>query len=441
MNNPENVILQGNVLDVLKTLPDEFIDCIVTSPPYFNLRDYQTEGIIWDGDSVCEHDWVKHVKKPTGGKGSKTANVGANKNDDANMRSHDIISNFCNKCGAWKGSLGLEPTPDLFIKHLCDIFDEVKRVLKPTGTCWVNLGDSYGTGSGSGVREGKQATVRGIKNFKDWEDNGKAKIPGFEKSLLLIPERFALEMCGRGWILRNKIVWKKNNCMPASVTDRFTVDWEAIFFFTKNKQYFFEQQFEQAKDPEDNIRRLMKAQEYNKNEQGGNSNFNQENRNLEAVTERMNKGRNKRCVWEINTRPNSVAHFACFPPELPANCIKAGCPEQICNKCGQPRQKIYEDGEIIDERDPEQVLRAKNQEQLGQGGLRGGYVKREKIEKGHSDCGCNAGFHSGLVLDIFAGSGTTLDVARKLSMKYLGIELNKEYIEIINKRLAQGMLF
>ena len=161
-----NKILQGNTLTVLKTLPPEIINMCITSPPYWGLRDYGTDPQIWDagdeevfisyrGDkdfyrsektikTPCEHEWVEHIKKPNGGKGSKGANVGANKNDFANMRDHDVISNFCTKCNAWKGQLGQEPNFELFVKHLCDIFDEVKRVLKPTGTCFVNLGDTYG---------------------------------------------------------------------------------------------------------------------------------------------------------------------------------------------------------------------------------------------------------------------------------------------------------
>lgn len=144
-----NKIYHSDALNFLKRMPDDCIDCIVTSPPYWGLRDYGIEGIIWDGDKNCEHEWKVDIKKPLGGKGSKCANVGANKNDFSNMRDHNIVSNFCNKCGAWKGQLGLEPTFELYIKHLCDIFNEVQRVLKKTGTCWVVIGDTYMSSGGA----------------------------------------------------------------------------------------------------------------------------------------------------------------------------------------------------------------------------------------------------------------------------------------------------
>ena len=199
-----NKILQGNSLDVLKSLPDESVNCVITSPPYWALRDYGTDGLIWDGDKNCNHEWLEHRKKPTGGKGSKNANVGANKNDSANMRDHDVVSNFCNKCGAWKGSFGLEPTFELYIKHLCDIFDEVKRVLKKDGTCWVNIGDTYnslpaGNKKPSGFQQGR--SVEADKQTVQIQKTTKQTLP--EKCLLQIPSRFGIEMTNRGWILRN----------------------------------------------------------------------------------------------------------------------------------------------------------------------------------------------------------------------------------------------
>lgn len=161
-----NKIHQGEALAVLKTLPSESVDCVVTSPPYWALRDY----------GVTEQ-------------------------------------------------LGLESTPEAYIDRLCTIFDEVKRVLTKDGTCWVNLGDTYG-----GFKQGNTET-----NVK----NG-----GVEKSLCQIPSRFAIEMTNRGWILRNEIIWYKRNAMPQSATDRFTIDFEKMFFFTKSQKYFFKQQLE-----------------------------------------------------------------------------------------------------------------------------------------------------------------------------------------------------
>lgn len=301
-----NTILQGDSLEVLKTLPDESIDMVITSPPYWALRDYGTNDIVWDADKNCNHSWVKNIKKPSGGKGSKNANVGANKNDSANMRDHDVISNFCSNCTAWKGSFGLEPTFDLYIKHLCDIFDEVKRVLKKEGTCWVNIGDTY-AGSGRGPEGGISKETQA-------------------KSLIQIPSRFAIEMTNRGWILRNEIIWHKPNAMPSSVKDRFTVDFEKIFFFTKNKKYFFEQQKEPHAESSLKARGSKLNQTTNKgaSKSAVNVQLGDEARGKRFIPE---GGRNKRTVWKIPTKSFKEAHFAVYPPKLIETPIKAGCPE------------------------------------------------------------------------------------------------------------------
>ena len=250
MNLELNKIIEGDALAVLKTMPDESIDCVITSPPYWALRDY---GVA--------------------------------------------------------GQLGLEPTFQEYITKLCDIFDEVKRVLKKTGTCWVNLGDTYASGGGKAQ---EQSWVRNNGSTQGHPDNpSKAKLrSSMGKSLLQIPARFAIEMSDRGWILRNEIIWHKPNCMPASVTDRFTVDFEKVFFFVKSKKYFFNQQTEKATYTD---ARLNKG------------NIRYENRETNSgVT--VTEHRNKRCVWKIPTHAFKGAHFATFPEALINTMVKAGCP-------------------------------------------------------------------------------------------------------------------
>ena len=180
-----NHIYCGDCLELMKDIPDGSVDCCITSPPYWGLRDYGLEPVTWT-------DGTTH-------------------------------------------SLGLEPDFRLYIAHLIQIFDEVKRVLKPTGTCWVNLGDSYsGSGSpGGDFRNGKG----GDTYLRPYNRKG---LPA--KSLCQIPSRFSIAMSDAGWILRNEIVWWKRNCMPSSAKDRFTVDFEKVFFFTKQGRYWFEQQ-------------------------------------------------------------------------------------------------------------------------------------------------------------------------------------------------------
>jgi len=260
----KNQILLGDAKETLRRLPSESIDCVMTSPPYWALRDYRVDRQI-----------------------------------------------------------GLETTFQQYIEKLCEIFDEAKRVLKPAGTCWINMGDTYGTGSGSGVRTGKQATNRGTHYNCGWQEKGKAGVNGMEKCLLQIPARFAIAMCDRGWILRNEIIWHKPNAMPQSVKDRFTVDFEKLFFFVKSRTYSFEKQYDPYTKPLNRWSgtRLDATGKSKWDEGTGQKNY--RNRNMRPNI----SGRNKRCVWSINTRPQKDSHFATFPPALVEIPIRAGCPE------------------------------------------------------------------------------------------------------------------
>lgn len=311
-----NIII-GNCLDVLRTMPSDSIDCVVTSPPYWSLRDYQSEPAIWGGDAECEHDWHEHIESARGGVG-KNANVGANRDGVANNRGHPTVTQYCHKCGAWKGQLGLEPTPFEYIEHLLMIFDEVKRVLKPTGACWVNIGDTY-----NGAKNGKVST----------DTFHKETVEGIgKKSLVQIPSRFAIGMTDHGWILRNEIIWHKPNVMPQSMKDRFTVDFEKMYFFTKEPTYYFVQQKEQSAGSE----------------------------------------RNMRTTWSISTQASSEDHCAMFPQKLVEIPIMSTC------------------------------------------------------QKG------------GTVLDIFCGSGTTLEWCFMHNIEAIGIEINPKFKPIIEKRMRKG---
>lgn len=246
----EQKIVIANCLDHLKSMPDECVDVCVTSPPYWALRDYGSDPVIWGGRADCEHEWVEHRVPARGGE-SPNANVGANRDGEGNNRGHPTVTQYCSKCGAWKGQLGLEPSPLEYIDHLMMIFDEVKRVLKPTGACWVNLGDTYATVSGSAFQMDKKAIKR-VKDSIEPANELKKGLKGSvfrEKSLCQIPSRFAVAMTDHGWILRNECIWRKENPMPTSTRDRFTVDFEKFFFFVKSPKYYFKQQFESMKQP------------------------------------------------------------------------------------------------------------------------------------------------------------------------------------------------
>lgn len=255
-----NHMICGDALEILRTMPDESVDCAVTSPPYWALRDYGVEG-----------------------------------------------------------QLGLEPTFEEYLQKLCAIFDEVKRVLKREGTCWVNLGDTY-SGSNNGSHDYREHDGLGLdpKERYKGQKAGKTSVPA--KSLCLIPFRFAIEMVNRGWMLRNTIIWHKPNCMPSSVKDRFTVDFEPLFFFVKSKQYWFELQYEphKTKPTHGTGRRGL---------QKGNVQVWGHEQRHSAHINYGHSGRTKRCVWTIPTQPFAEAHFAVYPPTLIETPIKAGCPE------------------------------------------------------------------------------------------------------------------
>ena len=236
-----NKIICGNTLTILKTLPIESINCVICSPPYWGLRDYGIEPVVWDGDKDCKHEFGEYDSKLLH-ENRQNLDGGTLGNPEYRENLHgfgNARAGFCAKCGAWRGSLGLEPTFELYIKHLCDIFDEIKRVLRKDGTCWVNLGDSYG-GSGNASGHTKDTKNLGYKTLEMGATKGNQKTTRqYSKSLLDIPHRFSIEMTNRGWIKRNTLIWWKPNCMPSSVSNRFTVDFEYLFFFVKNNKTLF----------------------------------------------------------------------------------------------------------------------------------------------------------------------------------------------------------
>jgi len=381
-----NKIYNGNAQEVLKNFPDESINCVMTSPPYWALRDY---GI--------------------------------------------------------KGQLGLEKTFQEYINKLCDIFDDVKRVLRKDGTCWVNLGDTYYSISGGKFMNDNLGSkdrneLKGLATGNELKSGDELE----QKNLCNIPARFSIEMQNRGWVLRNVIIWHKPNCMPSSVDDRFTVDFEYLFFFVKNRRYWFETQREPHK--EISIERACRARTSNKLKEGQYSiSYLGENVGYDDMEGKLNRGelrgvhkdgRNKRTVWTITTKPFSESHFATFPVELCETPIKSGCPEFICNKCGKPRESIIDSSERTNTRPGDDVGNCKSGTEIDPNkGLHNSDLSKYRqsiIYKkiGLTDCGCNAGFSSGIVLDPFAGAGTALLVAKRLGRSYVGIDLNPEYCKI-----------
>ncbi len=295
-----NKVYWCDAMTLLRAMPSNSVDCCVTSPPYFGLRDYGVQGQI-----------------------------------------------------------GLEPTPQAYVQTLVTLFRELRRVLKDSGTFWLNLGDSYnGSGKGPGDNERLQTTNAGSIIDRRTDIEGLAP-----KQLMLIPHRVAIALQDDGWIVRQDNVWHKPNPMPESVTDRTTRAHEYVFQLAKSGKYWYDAGAVQEPAVNswfiDQSRRKQRVSATGGAISGGTG---------EIVSE--GNTRNKRSVWTIPPAQFKEAHFATFPLELPEICIKAGCPP------------------------------------------------------------------GGLVLDPFMGSGTTALVARSLGRNFIGSELNAEYIEIAEKRLA-----
>lgn len=311
------MILTGDALTQLHTLPDASVDCCITSPPYYGLRDYGVEGQI-----------------------------------------------------------GLEETPEEYIDRLVEVFREVKRVLKDSGTLWVNIGDSYaGSCKGGGCNDDyfekkacKQASSKGSHNpskaLKSYT-NGEIK----EKDLIGIPWMLAFALRADGWYLRQDIIWQKQNPMPEPVQDRCTKSHEYIFLLSKSRYYYYDA--DAIKEPA----KLTKEQAEKRGAKFGGKKYAEtddvHNRTKSGNLYASSGYRNKRDVWSVSTSPYRGAHFATFPPKLIEPCVLAGCPE------------------------------------------------------------------NGVVIDPFFGAGTTGLVAAQFGRDYIGIELNPEYVRIAEKRLSE----
>jgi site-specific DNA-methyltransferase (adenine-specific) len=228
--------------------------------------------MIWDSvNDGCDHTFVERQYKLHAGRGDSQKSK--KYSEQAHIPDLQLSDATCQKCGAWRGELGLEPSIDLYIKHLVDIFDEVRRVLKPTGTCWIVIGDKYNGSGGAGGDYNAGGRREGQPRYGRIASDS---IPF--KSIFFAPYRLGIEMTKRGWIARQIITWHKPNRMPENVIDRYTTDWEPILLFSKTGKYYF------------------------------------------------NKEKGRRSMWSIKTQGQKDSHYAAFPESLCKVCIEAGCP-------------------------------------------------------------------------------------------------------------------
>jgi site-specific DNA-methyltransferase (adenine-specific) len=335
-----NTILAGDAVERLADLPDASVDCVVTSPPYFQLRDY---GV--------------------------------------------------------RGQLGLEPTVDIWVTNLRAVCRQLARVLKSTGSVWLNLGDSFSRHPRYGVPP---------------------------KGLLLAPERLLIALAADGWIVRNKVIWDKSNPMPTSVGDRLTLTYEVVYLLVRSRRYFFD--LDAIREPFASTgprpTRATQTESWRgplAAPRGGLGHARRDGQPGHPL------GKNPGDVWRIATRGFRGAHFATFPPALLRRPILATCPEAICTACGTAWRRAVTVRRLgrVESTPNERFVRT--------------YPSRWRTwrETGElAPCGCGAPTVPGVVLDPFMGTGTVAVVARELHRDWIGVELNPDYIELAQIRLG-----
>lgn len=348
--------------------------------------------------------------------------------------------------------IGLEDTPQEFVEDLMEVFREVKRVLKDTGTFYLNIDDTYSGGGGnSGVPDDWDSTS--TQNREKYPDSVPARdvdIP--DKCMSAVPERLMLALMNEGFILRNKIVWHKDG-MPESVTDRFSTKWEYVYMFSLDQDYYFDL---------DAVREPHKQNTKDRVKKDFNPNSDHPTVSNEGSMERWanSNGKNPGDLWRIPPAQFSDAHFAVYPHELTKKPIKSSVPKKVCSDCGTPYEKITEEKEV----DYEDLTEEQKKALENAGASEGEYdgegkedesgmaenpsdskrsmvesMKKQRVVKGYEKhCDCNTEeTDRGIILDPFAGAGTTLLSARKHNRDYIGIELNRQFAEMAEDRIKK----
>lgn len=433
---PDCKIIVGDCLDSLRALPAESVHCVVTSPPYYGLRNY----------GIPDTKWPEMEFSPMAGLPPVT-----------------IAAQTC--------SLGLESDPWSFIGHMALIFREVHRVLRPDGTCWVNMGDSYsGNPNGSTGRSTLEGGISPHVEHRRTNALRKTRLPsGFKhKDLMGMPWRVAMALQADGWWLRQDIIWNKPNPMPESVHDRCCKAHEYIFLLTKSPRYFYDA--EAVKEPVSGtanprgsgVNAKIKAPDGWNTGPGSHGTIHPEGREKgktrpkqnasfsQAVTETVST-RHKRSVWTITTEACKEAHFATFPTALVKPCILAGTSAGgCCSACGAPFYRMTEKGEPDREhqkacggdingeyhgkatKDYKAGL-AEDPSEVKARILRG--MRETKTVGWKPSCSCaDSSPVPCTVVDIFGGSGTTGEVGLELGRSVILLEINPAYAEIARQR-------
>lgn len=364
----------GDALARLRELPDASAHVLVTSPPYWNLRDYSVAG-----------------------------------------------------------QLGREATPQEYVAAMVEVFREARRVLRPDATAWINLGDSYVTRWGSRRPDNQRG-----HGSQERERTGGVPYGLKEKDLLGMPWRVALALQADGWWLRADNVWHKTNPQPEAAEDRPTRDHEYVFLLSAAQDYFYDP--EAVREPTTGTAHTRGKGTHRKSAAAGSGV--KQNVSFSAAVRGLVAKRNMRTVWSFQTMPNSEAHFATYPVELPLRCILAGTSEVgCCRLCGAPYARLVDKARTLDGEVAELPPR-KNQDRgspdtaTGVGHWRTGTATA--TTGWEATCRCPLGPPVPCtVLDCFGGLMTTGEAALKLGRNFVGVELNPEYAALGERRLLQ----
>lgn len=430
----------GDVFDLAPRLEPQSIQIIVTSPPYFGLRDYGT-GTWEGGDPACSHQKVSDPAAAVA-----TSTLGGGKKTTGHLQ--EGFKGSCARCGATRvdRQLGMEATPEAFVANLVAVFAALRDCLKDDGTIWLNLGDSYTSGGrgsyGSFQPDSKQATHTAIKSA--WRAPHPPGIP--EKSLLLIPHRVALALQADGWVIRSAITWAKKSPMPESCTDRPTSATEMVFLLSKNPTYYYDA----VAVAEPSVSDHPSGNGYKRPQQISRDGRGSDDQWQPQAT------RNMRNFWLLGPEPFADAHFAVFPSEIPRRAIRAGTSERgECAECGKAWVRCVERagstwearkaagepmraGAHPEARYTTSKIHGKDPEWLASRAI--------VAESWAPQCACPPGTPTRpqLILDPFLGSGTVAEVAHEEGRRWIGFDLDERARQWTADRLAKlpvGRLF
>jgi DNA modification methylase len=534
--SPNVLLAQRNAVHL--PFQDTSIHTVIFSPPYWAMRLYAGDGqsVVWPGltyhmpggeivvpgDLDCEHEWITEEQKMRRGRIGDRSTLTGGQNTQAmsrlvapgrerrrhgrgrsafgapgryhdDLRASEVVgqavsAGVCARCGAWRGPLGLEPTPEMYVGHLVLLLREIHRVLRDDGTCWLNLGfTNYGSWGNYGSRDGKQRpshtqhwhrrVVRLSAHDKAYEaDDGYQDRPPTsfghpvykEKDVVPVPWLVAIAAQYEGWYLRSPVVWSKPNARPDSARDRPTLDYEHVLLLAKSRRYYFD--VEAVREPvagasrsDDGKRRFRRATWDAATEAARLAlDLHAAGHPLEWAL-RFALGQDPErpvaggaTLWRVTTRPYPGAHYATWPPALAARMVQAGTAPAVCARCGRPWQRVANGRPATRDGGEARVWAASRamwapgcdcfdhrptwQDDAG-GGLAGGKVLAgdEALTGGkvlagedatHPTCTTCGEPHTApaTALDVTAGSGTTVQVARTLGRIGLGLDISRVYL-------------